>query len=187
MENNNRDKRPESNQEEKSSGIDNNLVSIITVVISVVIILLVIWYLANKIIEVTSTNTTQEEVQVTQTETESTEDTSSEEASSSSEEASLAEESNGIPEPLVAGTADWQDPDTWIGKTFVVQDSANVRSGPGTANSIVGGVSVGQEVTVIEADYVDEATWVRAVYTAGDGEEATGWIYSYAIDREPVE
>ncbi len=195
MDNNNKKHKPVQNRMEERSH-NGGLANIVTVVISVVIILIVIWYLANKIIDVTGSGqgggadipvfeTTAEESQEETTEELDSEESLSEEVEVS--ESSEAEESSRIPEQLTQGTADRYEPDTWIGKTFEAIDGANVRSGPGTDYGIIEGVSPGERVTVIDAEYVGDATWINVIFTADSGEEAEGWIYNFAISNEPVE
>lgn len=197
MDNNNKKKqRPVPERTEVNEPRGGNLANIVTVVISVVIILIVIWYLANKIIEVTGNGTDGSDIAVSESSSEevvvseSSEEVSSEESISeevSVSESSGEEESSLIPEALTEGTADYQEPDTWIGKTFAARDGANVRSGPGTDYGVIEGVSPGEEVTVIDAEYVGDAAWVHVIFTDDYGEEAMGWIYSYAINAEPIQ
>lgn len=192
MEGNNR-KKPKARQPQPASG-EGSLANIVTVVISVTIILLVIWFLANKIIDMTSSNSDESAIAVEEESEVSTDQSLSEESSSevsSEDESSVSTNTTAggtpIPEPITAGTANWEDPDSWIGKTYQVKDGANVRSGAGTSNGVIEGVSPGEEITVIDAKYADDAIWVKAVFTGEDGTEMEGWIYSYAINPEPVE
>ncbi|WP_071704862.1 SH3 domain-containing protein [Murdochiella vaginalis] len=102
--------------------------------------------------------------------------------SSASQEESGSEE---IPKPVTEGKANNQKPDTWIGKTFLVEDSANVRSDGGTQNPVLFTVKPGEKFIVKQAKMVDDAAWVQGIAVKADGSKQEGWIYSYCLDRTP--
>lgn len=175
--------------ERKPVPADQNMNHMLTVVASVVVILLVVWFLANQFIGVTGRSIGS----IPKDEAEASEAVSSgvsEAAASSAPEASSVEQASElarVPEKKTEGRADFQSPDSWIGKKFAVDDGANVRSGPGTNNGVIEGVSPGAKVTVIDAKYVADATWVYGIIDEGNGKPYLGWIYSYALTPDPID
>lgn len=60
---------------------------------------------------------------------------------------------------------------------LVSATSLNVRSAPGTANTIVGKLSYGTTVTVLnEATAADKSLWYQIRFTGTAGEAATGYV-----------
>ena len=89
-----------------------------------------------------------------------------------------------MPKPLVEGDADYRNPDSWVGKTFLVEDDANVRSDGGTQNSVIFNVDPGEKIVVKKAKMVDDAVWVQGPITKKDGTTKEGWIYAYALSNK---
>lgn len=92
--------------------------------------------------------------------------------------------SDSVPKPLVEGDADYRNPDSWVGKTFLVEDDANVRSDGGTQNSVIFNVDPGEKIVVKKAKMVDDAVWVQGPITKKDGATKEGWIYAYALSNK---
>lgn len=167
--------------------------TIITVVFSVVVILFILWFLANRIIDMTAKNYSEKEQQSASEQALSSEDASMGMAEATEESVNIDEntdtseqstEEDTKVEILVEGDADYQRPETWIGKTFGVNEGANVRSGPGTGNGVIQGVSPGDSIYVLKAEVVDDATWVYGKVSETDG-KYEGWIYAYALKNIP--
>lgn len=169
----------------------SGVAGIITVVVSVVVILLIIWFLANKLIDMTGKSAKEESTSIALSETSgesSSEQASSEEsqAESSSAEQSAAQSSEEKIKPITEGAGDTSEPKTWIGKTFSVSDVANVRSGPGTDNEVAGSAESGDTIFVQKAELDSDGTvWVYGTITGSDG-TFEGWIYSPALESVPV-
>lgn len=163
-----------------------DVVTIITVVISVLAILLVLWFIANRVIQMTAKP--KDDVTVASIEeVSSSEEIASSSSSVSEESVSSSSEEKPAVEVLVEGDAEFSNPDTWIGKTFDVNEGANVRAGAGTGYEVIQGVSPGDVVFVEQAEYVDDATWVYGTITEASGETHKGWIYSYTLVNVPIE
>lgn len=102
-------------------------------------------------------------------------------AESAESQAQASSEEKALPAPLTEGDAEFRVPESWVGKRFAVKDDANVRSGPGTANGVVGSVDPGEIIEVYKAESLDDATWLFGTITKRDGSKLEGWIYAYAV------
>ena len=190
-------------QKQKHPKEEGGIESVVIVVASVLVILVVIWLLAYQLISMTGTSKNlnkrlgigQSEEPLSSEEEQSELVSSVEESMSVGTEASQSEElqkeeassdnESDVPSPQTEGDANYKEPNTWIGKTFTIKDSANVRSGMGTDQGVVGGVSVGQKVTVVDAKFDGSVVWVKARYEES-GQMKEGWIYGYALNTEAV-
>lgn len=174
-------KKKDTQRIPKAASAQTEVGNIVIVVISVVAILMVTWFLANKVIDMTGRGVEESSSQ------EVVSSESSAESSSSVAEVSLETPApeGQVPKPQTEGPADYYEPATWIGKTFRAKDEVNVRAAMGTSADIVGGLSSGDAVVVLKADYDGEVVWVYAK-TTDAATPVTGWIYGYALDHVPV-
>ncbi len=161
-----------------------DLSMLVTVAGSVVVLLLIIWFTATQFMgavgdqgSVALGETQSSEAGAAQ-ESEQAEETSSAAAAGNEESASSAASASS----LTAGDGDPTVAETWVGKTFTVEDEANVRSGAGTANSILGTVDPGDKVEIRRAEMADGAAWAEGVFTLQNGRTLEGWIYTFALD-----
>ena len=153
-------------------------------VASVAFLLLILWFAASFFIDAMSDHTVgdvRESSSIQESDTEAPQESSAAQSSDAAQ-SSAAEESI---KPLTEGDADYQKPDTWIGKTFLVEDDANVRSDGGTQNSILFTVNPGEKFIVKQAKMVDDAAWVQGIAVKKDGTKQEGWIYSYCLGNKP--
>lgn len=180
---NGRSKRP---GEQISTLSSNPVVSrMILSVASVAFLLLILWLMASFFIDAMYDRTAQvtpESSSIEESDTEAPQETSTAQSSESAAEFSSEEEKV---KPLTEGDADYQKPDTWIGKTFLVEDDANVRSDGGTQNPILFTVNPGDQFMVKKAKMVDDAAWVQGIALKKDGTKQEGWIYSYCLGYQP--
>lgn len=178
--------RPKRPGESGSSSSANPVVSrMIISVASVAFLLLILWLMASFFIDAMSDRSapvTPESSSIEESDTEAPQETSAAQSSESAAESSSEEEKI---KPLTEGDADYQKPDTWIGKTFLVEDDANVRSDGGTQNAILFTVNPGDQFMVKKAKMVDDAAWVQGVALKKDGTKQEGWIYSYCLGYQP--
>lgn len=154
-------------------------------VASVAFLLLVLWLSASFFIDAMSDRprgSESESSAVSKEESEPPEESSTAQSSASDQESSS---DDALPKPLTEGDADYQKPDTWIGKTFLVEDDANVRSDGGTQNTILFTVNPGEKFMVKQAKMVDDAAWVKGIAIKKDGTKKEGWIYSYCLGYKP--
>ncbi|MDD7593821.1 MAG: SH3 domain-containing protein [Peptoniphilaceae bacterium] len=160
-----------------------DMATMITVVVSVVVLLLVLWFMASTLLNAmgnrsgVAVNESEETAPAATTEAPATS------AAAVETTAEVTEDPKALPTPLTEGDAVYREPDTWVGKTFEVEEDANVRAGSGTGFEIVGTVDPGETIGVKEAVRVDDATWVQGIITKRDGETFEGWIYAYALYR----
>lgn len=94
--------------------------------------------------------------------------------------------SGGLPAPLTEGEANRRQPDSFVGKTFSVNQRANVRSGPGTNSEILGGAAPGDSFSVVQAEMAGDAVWARGRLNKAEGSSMECWIYSYCLDTVPL-
>lgn len=176
-------KKKDTQRMPKAASSQTEVGNIVIVVISVVAILMVTWFLANKVIDMTGRGVAESSSQEVASSESSAEASSSVAEASSEAEASMSE--GQVPKPQTEGPADYYEPSTWIGKTFRAKDEVNVRAAMGTSADIVGGLSSGDTITVLKADYDGEVVWVYAKITNA-ANPITGWIYGFALDNVPV-
>ena len=88
-------------------------------------------------------------------------------------------------QPRTEGPAEYSNPDSWVGKSFAVEDRANVRSGAGTDAGILGSAVPGEIFTVKEAVMGSDVTWVHGTLQKSDGSTLEGWMYSPTLLTVP--
>lgn len=188
---------PKRSMKAPSSGPVRSMATSATVVVLVLLLLLILWFITDQVIHVMggSTYANQPAVEssgkpLTAQSKEKKESVQSQKSEISSQESVSVVESTApgdVPKPLVEGPADYQDPDTWVGKTFRVTKRSNVRSGPGTASEIINVANEGVTVTVRQASMEADAVWVQGVIDKGEGQTFEGWVYGWSLDSNPVE
>lgn len=191
--------RQPRNYKRKKAGVPyNDRSTILTVVIIVSLLLLIIWFVTSRFISVMggSSYDNQPGIEASQEETEVASEASEISSQGGVEDNSTydmgaeenqSEEDVSMPEPLTEGAGDYNEPKSWVGKTFQVNARSNVRSGAGTASQILDVANPGDKIKVREAQMESDAVWCHGQIIRENGAVIEGWIYGWSLDANPVE